>query len=101
MNAINAQLGNQINQVNQLEMNPMNMNMGFNFQQMMDNQNINMNMNMNKIDENGGMIQYNNIDNNMAMVNRQIMEQGMNVPGYDFNYGVGLQGQTMNQNNMQ
>jgi hypothetical protein len=99
MNAINAQLGNQINQVNQLEMNPMNMNMGFNFQQMMDNQN--MNMNMNKIDENGGMIQYNNIDNNMAMVNRQIMEQGMNVPGYDFNYGVGLQGQTMNQNNMQ
>jgi hypothetical protein len=96
INAINAQMGNQISQVNQLGMNPMNM--GFNFQQMMDNPN----QNMNKIDESGGMLQYNNMDNNMAMINRQIMEQqGMNVPGYDFNYGVGLQGQTMNQNNMQ
>ena len=96
INAINAQMGNQISQVNQLGMNPMNM--GFNFQQMMDNPN----QNMNKIDESGGMLQYNNMDNNMAMINRQIMEQqGMNVPGYDFNYGVGLQGQTMNQNNIQ
>ena len=96
INAINAQIGNQISQVNQLGMNPMNM--GFNFQQMMDNPN----QNMNKIDESGGMLQYNNMDNNMAMINRQLMEQqGMNVPGYDFNYGVGLQGQTMNQNNIQ
>ena len=96
INAINAQMGNQISQINQLGMNPMNM--GFNFQQMMDNPN----QNMNKIDESGGMLQYNNMDNNMAMINRQIMEQqGMNVPGYDFNYGVGLQGQTMNQNNIQ
>jgi len=95
MNAINAQMGNQINQVNQLGMNPMNMG-GFNFQQMMDNPN----QNMAKIDE-SGMMQYNNMDNNMAMINRQIMEQGMNVQGYDFNYGVGMQGQTLNQNNIQ
>ena len=95
MNAINAQMGNQINQVNQLGINPMNM--GFNFPQMMDNQN----QNMNKIEENGGMLQYNNMESNLAMINKQIMEQGMNVPGYDFNYGVGLQGQTINQNNIQ
>ena len=95
MNAINAQMGNQINQVNQLGMNPMNMG-GFNFQQMMDNPN----QTMAKIDE-SGMMQYNNMDNNMAMINRQIMEQGMNVQGYDFNYGVGMQGQTLNQNNIQ
>ncbi len=96
MNTINAQMGNQINQVNQLGMNSMNI--GFNFQQMLDNSNPN----MNKMEENGGMLQYNNnMDNNLAMINRQIMEQGMNVSGYDFNYGVGIQGQTMNQNNIQ
>ena len=62
---------------------------------------------------NGGIMQ-NNIENNMGVngigvglnnngfINRQIMEQGMNLQGYDYNYAVGLQGQNVNnitQNN--
>ena len=35
--------------------------------------------------------------NNNGFVGGQIMGQGVNIPGYDFNYGVGLQGQNMNQ----
>ena len=37
--------------------------------------------------------------NNNGFINGNIMEQGMNLQGYDFNYGVGLTGQNMNQNN--
>ena len=117
---INLQLGNQFNQMGQMGINQMNL--GFNFQQIMglngNINNINNNINQNikngegEIEQfgqnnmmNGGMIQ-NNIGNNVGItmnnngfINRNMMEQGMNLQGYDFNYGVGLPGQNMNQNN--
>ena len=116
---LTPQLGNQFNPMSQLGINPMNLSL--NLQQLMGlngNMNNNLNKNINKNSEeefeqfgqnniaNTGMIQ-NNIDNNVAinvglnngLLNRQVMEQGMKLQGYDFNYGVGIQGQNVNQNN--
>ena len=113
---ITPQLGNQFNQLGQLGINPMNL--GLNLQQMMGlNNNINPNINKGNEDEieqfgqnnimNNGMVQ-NNMENNVGMnvglnnngfINRQVMDQGMNLQGYDFNFGVGLQGQNINPNN--
>jgi hypothetical protein len=120
------QIGNQIYQMGQMGMNPMNN--GLILQQMMGltgnmnnlNQNINKGTDEAEIEQysqnnmiNGGIIQ-NNIENNMGanrmgvglnnngFMNRQIIEQGMNLQGYDYNYSVGLQGQnvnSINQNN--
>ena len=48
---------------------------------------------------NTGMMQ-NNMENNVGIGlnnNGLIMGQGVNMPAYDFNYGVGLQGQNMTQ----
>jgi len=79
--------------------------------------NINQNMNKNEENEQFGQnnminrgVPPNNMENiglngigvdmnNNGFVNRQIMEQGINLPGYNFNFGVGLPGQNMNQNN--
>ena len=108
-----SNLGNQFNQINQLGINQMNL--GFNIQQMIGlngNMNNNLNQNINKEEMVGqnnvvdtGMIQQNlencgiNVGLNNGFINRQFMDQGMNLQGYDFNYGVGLQGQNINQNN--
>ena len=116
---LTSQLGNQFNQIGHLGL-PLNL--GLNFQQMMGlngniNNNLNQNINKGNEDEieqfsqnnmmNTGMIQ-NNIENNVGMniglnnngfINRQAMDQGVNLQGYDFNYGVGLQGQNINQSN--
>ena len=115
---LNAQIGNQFSPLGQLGMNQMNF--GLNLQQMMG---LPGNMNMNTTNqiinkgENVEMEQY--IQNNMintGMVNnnmegnagvnglglnyngfRQITGQGVSMQGYDYNYGVGLQGQNVNQ----
>jgi hypothetical protein len=114
---LNAQIGNQFNQLGQLGMNQMNF--GFNLQQMMGlTGNINnTNQNINKGAENVEMEQYmqnnmintgmikNNMEDNTGVNGLglnyngygQIMGQAVNMPGYDYNYGVGLQGQNMNQ----
>ena len=126
MPSLAPQIGNQMYQMGQLGMNPMNN--GLLLQQMMGltgnmnnlNQNINKPADEGEIEQysqnnmmNGGIMQ-NNIENNMGVngigvglnnngfINRQIMEQGMNLQGYDYNYAVGLQGQNVNnitQNN--
>ena len=115
---IPAQVGNQFTQMGQLGMNPMNF--GMNLQQMMgltgNMNNLNQGINKNENGEmdqftpsnvmSGGMIQNNlennlgvngigvGINNNNSFINGQIMEKGLNIPGYDFNYGVpGMQGQ--------
>jgi hypothetical protein len=119
---LTPQIGNQIYQMQQMGMSPMNL--GLNLQQMQQMMGLsgninNLNQNINKGNEdeieqfsqnnmmNTGMIQ-NNIENNVGMniglnnngfINRQAMDQGVNLQGYDFNYGVGLQGQNINQNN--
>ena len=115
---LNPQLGSQFNQMAQLGMSSMNL--GFNLQQMMgingNMNNINNNLNQNMKNEEGEMEPYsqnnimggviqngmeNNVGingigvgiNNNGLINKQMMEQGMNIPGYDFNYGVSLQEQ--------
>ena len=111
---LNPQIGNQFGQMGQLGLNQMNF--GLNLQQMMG---LTGNMNnVNKGEENADMEQYthnnmintgmmqNNMENNVGVNgvngiglnnNGLIMGQGVNMPGYDFNYGVGLQGQNMTQ----
>ena len=123
MPSLAPQIGNQMYQMGQLGMNPMNN--GLLLQQMMGltgnmnnlNQNINKPADEGEIEQysqnnmmNGGIMQ-NNIENNMGVngigvglnnngfINRQIMEQGMNLQGYDYNYAVGLQGQNVNNIN--
>ena len=116
---LNPQIGSQFSQMGQLGMNQMNF--GLNLQQMIGltgNMN-NLNQNINKGAEDGDMEQFNRNNmmnggiiqntmegnvgvngvglNNNGFVGGQIMGQGVNIPGYDFNYGVGLQGQNMNQ----
>jgi len=113
---LNPQIGNQFNQMGQMGMDTLNL--GLNLQQMMELAgNINQNMNKNEENEQFGQnnminrgVPPNNMENiglngigvdmnNNGFVNRQIMEQGINLPGYNFNFGVGLPGQNMNQNN--
>ncbi len=116
---LTPQIGNQFSQMGQLGMNQMNF--GLNLQQMIGltgNMN-NLNQNINKGAEDGDMDQFNRNNlmnggmiqntmegnvgvnamglNNNGFVGGQIMGQGVNMLGYDFNYGVGLQGQNMNQ----
>ena len=115
---LNPQIGNQIYQMQQMGLNPMNL--GINIQQMMGlSGNINnLNQNMNKTGE-GEMEQYNqnnmmnpgiiqnNIENNVGFngINQCLNNNGgfingINIPGYDYNnYNVGIQGQNMNNMN--
>ena len=123
MTNLAPQIGNQVYQMGQVGINPMNN--GLILQQMMGltgninnlNQNINRGTDEGEIDQysqnnimNGGIMP-NNIENNMGVngigvglnnsgfINRPIMEQGINLQGYDYNYAVGLQGQNMNSIN--
>ena len=111
-------LVSQMGQMGQLGLNPMSL--GLNLQQMMGltgNMN-NLTQNINKGTEDGetnqfgvnnmmtGGLAQNNIENNLGinpvgvgLNNNNGFIQGMNLQGYDFNYGVGLQGQNINQNN--
>jgi hypothetical protein len=113
---LNPQIGNQFNQIGQMGMDALNL--GLNLQQMMELAgNLNQNRNKNEENEqfgqnnmiNGGIPQ-NNMENiglngigvdmnNNGFINRQIMEQGLKLPGFNFNFGVGLPGQNMNPNN--
>ena len=113
------QMANLIPQMGQLGVNPMNL--GLNLQQMMGlNGNMNnLNQNINKGTEDGetnqfginnmmnGGITQNNMENNnigvnpigVGLNNNNGFLQAMNLQGYDFNYGGGLQGQNINPNN--
>ena len=118
---LTPQLGNQIYQMQQMGMNPMNL--GLNLQQMQQMMGLsgninNLNQNMNKGDE-GEVEQYNpnnmmtggiipnNLENNMGvnqisqgLSNNGAFINGINMQGYDYNnYNVGLPGQNMNNMN--
>ena len=118
---LTPQIGNQIYQMQQMGMNPMNL--GLNLQQMQQMMGLsgninNLNQNMNKGDE-GEVEQYNpnnmmtggiipnNLENNMGvnqisqgLSNNGAFINGINMQGYDYNnYNVGLPGQNMNNMN--
>ena len=118
---LTPQLGNQIYQMQQMGINPMNL--GLNLQQMQQMMGLsgninNLNQNMNKGDE-GEVEQYNpnnmmtggiipnNLENNMGvnqisqgLSNNGAFINGINMQGYDYNnYNVGLPGQNMNNMN--
>jgi hypothetical protein len=121
---LTPQIGNQIYQMQQMGMSPMNL--GLNLQQMQQMMGLsgninNLNQNMSKGDE-GEVEQYNqnnmmtggiipnNLENNIGvnqmsqgLNNNGAFINGLNMQGYDYNnYNVGLPGQNMknmNQNN--
>ena len=118
---LTPQIGNQIYQMQQMGMNPMNL--GLNLQQMQQMMGLsgninNLNQNMSKGDE-GEVEQYNqnnmmtggiipnNLENNIGvnqmsqgLNNNGAFINGLNMQGYDYNnYNVGLPGQNMNNMN--
>ena len=118
---LTPQIGNQIYQMQQMGMNPMNL--GLNLQQVQQMMGLsgninNLNQNMNKGDE-GEVEQYNqnnmmtggiipnNLENNMGvnqmnqgLSNNGAFINGINMQGYDYNnYNVGIPGQNMNNMN--
>jgi hypothetical protein len=118
---LTPQIGNQIYQMQQMGMNPMNL--GLNLQQMQQMMGLsgninNLNQSMNKGDE-GEVEQYNqnnmmtggiipnNLENNIGvnqmsqgLNNNGAFINGLNMQGYDYNnYNVGLPGQNMNNMN--
>ena len=118
---LTPQIGNQIYQMQQMGMSPMNL--GLNLQQMQQMMGLsgninNLNQNMSKGDE-GEVEQYNqnnmmtggiipnNLENNIAvnqmsqgLSNNAAFINGLNMQGYDYNnYNVGLPGQNMNNMN--
>ena len=118
---LTPQIGNQIYQMQQMGMSPMNL--GLNLQQMQQMMGLsgninNLNQNMSKGDE-GEVEQYNqnnmmtggiipnNLENNMGvnqmsqgLSNNGAFINGLNMQGYDYNnYNVGLPGQNMNNMN--
>ena len=118
---LTPQIGNQIYQMQQMGMSPMNL--GLNLQQMQQMMGLsgninNLNQNMSKGDE-GEVEQYNqnnmmtggiipnNLENNIGvnqmsqgLNNNGAFINGLNMQGYDYNnYNVGLPGQNMNNMN--
>jgi hypothetical protein len=118
---LTPQIGNQIYQMQQMGMSPMNL--GLNLQQMQQMMGLsgninNLNQNMSKGDE-GEVEQYNqnnmmtggiipnNLENNIGvnqmsqgLNNNGAFINGLNIQGYDYNnYNVGLPGQNMNNMN--